>query len=193
MARALADAALQYASAGLRVHPCRPEDKRPLTRWGTAATTEPAIIESWWQRWPDALVAVCTGDALLPGARRPAPDSFLVVVDVDPRSGGVLDEDLAAHTLTADTRSGGWHHWCWSYERLGNAVGLLPGVDIRGRGGYVIAPPSPGWSFRPGSPEVINYLPHPIAAAMQPQRRAAGRSFEPASVERPVAEGGRND
>lgn len=185
------EAALQYAAAGLRVHPCRPEDKRPLTRWSRAATTEPAIIESWWQRWPDALLAVCTGDRLLPGRRAPAPDSRLVVVDIDPRSGGQMDDHLFNYTLTATTRSGGWHHWCWTYEPMGNRVGLLPGIDIRGIGGYVIAPPSPGWAFANDRP--IQILPSPIATAMQYQRRAVGRGFEPASVDNPIGEGGRNN
>lgn len=178
------DAALQYANAGLRVHPCRPEDKRPLTRWGSEATTGGRTIESWWQRWPDALVAVCTGDAFY-------PERFLVVIDIDPRNGGEQDEDLCRHTLTSQTRSGGWHHWCWSYEPVGNRVNLVPGVDIRGEGGYVIAPPSPGWTFLNSAG--IEPLPALVYDELRRPTRRPGRGFEPASTSQPVQEGGRND
>jgi hypothetical protein len=55
-------AALAYARRGVPVFPCERGAKRPLTRNGHwDATTDPRIIERWWQRWPCANVGVPTG------------------------------------------------------------------------------------------------------------------------------------
>jgi hypothetical protein len=99
------------------------------------------MIERWWRRWPDAGVAVRTGGA-----------SGLVVVDVDPRHGGAatvtgLAERFEAFpsTLTVTTGGGGWHWWFFAPGAgIPNAAGgrLGPGVDVRGDGGIVVAPPS---------------------------------------------------
>jgi putative DNA primase/helicase len=174
----LLEEALGYAAIGWRVHPCRADNKRPLTRWGTEATTNEFTIEQMWTRWPDALIAVCTG-------------SGLAVVDVDPRNGGMYDDDLA-RTLTSETRSGGWHHWFTSRSPVANAVGLIPGVDIRGDGGYVIAPPSPGWSWMNDVPMLP--LPRVITDLMEIRRseRRNGPGFEPAAPGT-VGEGYRHD
>src|SRR6516162_5154723 len=77
---ALLDAALSYAERrGWPVFPValvkRQDgklDKKPLVKWGAAATTDAKQIKEWWRRWPNALVGVPTG-------RR----SGLVVLDVD--------------------------------------------------------------------------------------------------------------
>jgi putative DNA primase/helicase len=62
----------------------RAEVERPLTEHGhLAATTDPNQIRTWWDRWPNANVAIVTGKR-----------SGLWVVDVDPEKGG--DEALAA-------------------------------------------------------------------------------------------------
>ena len=64
--------ALAYASRGWPVFPCQPGSKEPATRHGFHdATTDPDQIRSWWQRQPDANLAIATGV--------PGPD----VLDVD--------------------------------------------------------------------------------------------------------------
>ena len=171
------EAAIEYGRAGLRVHPCRESDKRPHTRWSQTATSDPDAIAALWARHPNALVAVCTGGGL-------------VVVD-DDRGLAEPDPELA-HTLTARTRSRGFHSWFWSSERIGNAVGLLPGLDVRGEGGYVIAPATgTGWEWIDAG-ATIAPLPEFIVTAMQKRSTAsrAGRGFDP---EVKVMEGGRND
>ncbi|MER3407680.1 MAG: DNA primase, partial [Nitrososphaera sp.] len=65
--------------------------------------------------------------------------SGLVVLDVDG------NDDVGRpfpDTPTARTRSG--HHWYFAHPggQVPNAVRLLPGLDVRGDGGYVVAPPS---------------------------------------------------
>src|SRR5690349_17712054 len=57
-------AALEYAARGIPVFPCRRETKRPRTPHGFLdATTETAVIERWWRRWPDAMIGMPTGPA----------------------------------------------------------------------------------------------------------------------------------
>lgn len=124
---------------GMHVMPCKPRDKNPLLRtWKEYQTKQPteAEIEDWWTKWPDANVAIITGRGLL-------------VVDLD----GVGAEDLL-HEVgielptnpPAVLTSGGVHAYLRAEQTTKNATRLLGagemGVDIRGDGGYVIAPPS---------------------------------------------------
>lgn len=165
-------AALAYAARGWAVLPCHsPEPtgrcscgrgdcaspaKHPRVARGlTSASTEPGQIECWWRRWPGANVAVRTGAA-----------GGLVVVDVDPRHGGArsLEALVAEHGEVQEagrvaTGGGGWHlYLAHPGGRVPNDAGrrLGPGLDIRGDGGYVLAPPSRHasgvsyhWLFRP--------------------------------------------
>jgi hypothetical protein len=107
----------------------------------TVASIDPATIQGWWRRWPSANLAIRTGAV-----------SGLVVLDVDPAHGG--DESLEA--LVSDhgplppgrivrTGSGGRHfYFAHPGGVIRNDAGrrLGRGLDIRGDGGYVIAPPS---------------------------------------------------
>lgn len=105
------------------------------------ASAERASIDRWWQRWPVANVAVRTGAV-----------SGLVVVDVDPGHGGdaTLAELLERHGplpagALVHTGSGGRHlYFAHPGGVVRNDTGrrLGPGLDVRGDGGYVIAPPS---------------------------------------------------
>jgi hypothetical protein len=120
---------------------CASPAKHPRTRRGLhEATTDQAAIAAWWRRWPNANVAVRTGAA-----------SRLVVVDIDPGHGG--EESLAglvaAHGPLPDTvavhTGGGGRHLYFAHPggTVRNSAGALgPGLDVRGDGGYVLAPPS---------------------------------------------------
>jgi hypothetical protein len=130
--------ALDRAAQGLPVFPCRPDKKPRIKGWPTAATTDPEQIKAWWARWPNANVGIPTGER-----------SGLLVLDVDLDKGGF--ESLEAltsslpDTYTVRTGSGGAHFY-FRYppgSNIRNSASLLaPGVDIRGEGGYVVAPPS---------------------------------------------------
>jgi hypothetical protein len=154
-----AAAALRYAQAGWPVFPVRAGGKVPLTRHGVHdATTQPGRILAWWDRHPDAGIGVATG-----------PASGLLVVDVDAPDGyASLAKLEATHgpldTLEANTPSGGCHLYLWQPggRALGNTAGRLgPGLDTRGRGGYVVAPPS----RRPAGAYAWQADPDPIAPA----------------------------
>ncbi|MFY1693515.1 bifunctional DNA primase/polymerase [Plantactinospora sp. WMMB782] len=146
-------AALEYAAAGIPVLPLhsptgtgcscgRPDCDRPgkHPRWHRSllrrglhdASTRAELIRRWWTRWPDANLALRTGDRF-------------DVCDVDP-PGGVaalraLVRDRRITGPVVRTGSGGWHLYLRP-TGAGNRTGLLPGVDWRGAGGYVVAPPS---------------------------------------------------
>lgn len=130
--------ALSLAKRGLPVFPAGP-DKRPLVKdWQARATADPGAIRRWWRKWPDAMPA-------LPMGRR----SGLAVLDVDRKNGkdGMaalrkLGHDPAALSpVTIATPSGGLHAYFRWPEGMGNsATGLPDGADVRGEGGYVIAP-----------------------------------------------------
>ncbi|MCM3886648.1 bifunctional DNA primase/polymerase [Frankia sp. R82] len=134
-------AALAYARVGWPVHPLQPGGKRPLLPdWPAAATTEPETIRSWWSRWPTANVGIVTGVR-----------SALAVLDIDPRAGGtgsLAELEARVGVLPGSamvvTGSGGAHLY---YRHPGahvtsRAHSLGPGLDVKGDGGQVVAPPS---------------------------------------------------
>lgn len=135
--------ALDLARAGLAIFPVRgagADAKKPCptVRWGDDATTDARAIESWWRRWPDAMPAIHLGR------------SGLLVVDLDRHEGGA--DGLAAWddvnpgvvAPAVDTPSGGRHIYFRQPQGRahGNREGLLKGrgINIRGDGGYVVAP-----------------------------------------------------
>lgn len=124
-------AALSYAARGWAVHPLRARDKLPmLKQWPERASTDPAKIAAWWRRTPTANIGIATGSGLL-------------VLDVDGDEGR---ESLNGHhlppTVTARTGGGGWHYFYQVDGETRNTTNLLPHVDTRGDGGYVVAAPS---------------------------------------------------
>ncbi len=123
---ALLGAALDYASRGWPVFPCRPREKVPATAHGVNdATTDAAQIRAWWARIPDANIGLACGHGL-------------VVVDFD---GDELPD--VPHTLTVSTGRGRHVYLDPGGQRYGNRTKLGGlSVDVRGVGGYVVAPPS---------------------------------------------------
>ncbi len=133
-------AALEYLANGLVPIPVTPDQKQPpLVRWTHYRRHRPtrAQVRRWWERWPEANVAVLTG-----------PLSNLVVLDVDPRNGGL--ESLAAlttqhgpigHRRLVDTPNG-WHFWLTHPGGVVTSHPIAPGLDVKGDGGLVLAPPS---------------------------------------------------
>jgi hypothetical protein len=114
---------------------CSDPGKHPrLAGWKRLASTDPAVVGEWWRRWPQANLGLATG-------RR------FDVLDVDGEQGvealrAVLSIAPTDHPgPVARTGGGGWH-LLYAPTGLGNRVRLLRGVDWRGRGGLVVAPPS---------------------------------------------------
>jgi hypothetical protein len=194
-------AALAYAKRGWSVVPVVPRDKRPLIPWrefqGRIATD--LEIRGWYRRWPEANVAIVTGAV-----------SRLVVLDVDPRHGGddsLRDLERAHRPLPSTIESitgGGGRHVYFRHPGglVRNLVGLAPGIDLRGDGGLVVAPPSIHPSGRGYAWEVSHHpddvdiapLPRWIAARHSARDRPSGHSAEHwrALLREGVPEGRRN-
>lgn len=131
-------AALYYAQEGLHVFPLSPGTKIPHrgTRGCKDATTDEDTIRAWWDRWPDSNVGIATGHVV-------------DVVDIDGAAGqrsradnAALFDSLTVIGTVLTPRPGGMHLYVPANPAVGNGAGLLPSVDYRGRGGYVVAPPS---------------------------------------------------
>jgi len=124
-----------------------------------AATLDPARLAAMVRRVPGGLLAIRTGRA-----------SGLCVIDIDPRNGGQLDRALMTPTATVATGGGGWHLY---YRHPGTpALPALPGtagVDVKGDGGYVAAPPS----VHPGTGQPYRWVGGRGVAEMPPALRAA--------------------
>lgn len=143
------EAALIYAGEGFSVIPlhflnhagnctcgkvdCASPGKHPLTRHGLRdASNDPAQIEKWWQQFPRANIGLCTGTI----------SGGLVVIDFDPRHGGSEDGLNLPESLKVITGNG-HHRWFTSGDQVRNSASKLgQGIDVRGTGGYVVAPPS---------------------------------------------------
>jgi len=207
-------AALAYAQRGWLVVPlhnptqgkcsCRKRDcsspgKHPRTEHGLKdGSKETRQIEQWLTRWPAANIGILTGQS-----------SGLVVVDVDGEDGKASLKALTAthaplpKTLCVKTgRAGvdGKRKGCHYYFRapavaiIRNSAGILgKGLDVRGEGGYVVAPPSlhpSGLLYEWRAPEQpIADLPPWLVAKLAETKT----TIEVAPVQGEViAEGGRN-
>ncbi|MFN8183782.1 MAG: bifunctional DNA primase/polymerase [Candidatus Nanopelagicales bacterium] len=141
----LPHAAMLLAQGGVPVFPCAPGGKTPLKRDGRGfldATTEPRQVRAWWRRSPWANIGIPTGAA-----------SGLVVVDVDmhgPANGMAAFARAAAAGLVegwgllVGTPTGGQHAYFPAIpgvEQRSWQAGDV-GIDFRGDGGYIVAPPS---------------------------------------------------
>lgn len=130
-----------YAKQGLRVFPCWPKAKNPIPQNGCyAATTDPAQLRKWWPDDSNNL-AISTGNGIIVIDLDNAPDNG--------RYGSeIWDEWQREHGQAPDTweclTGGGGRHLYFrcNDERLTVGTNIAPGVDFRGNGGYVIAPPS---------------------------------------------------
>jgi putative DNA primase/helicase len=152
----LVTAALQYAALGLSVVPvhsikddgrctckdgksCTSRGKHPRTARGIRdATRDPAEIESFWAKWPDANIGIATG--------RP---SGIAVIDIDPRNGGLetiehLEADLGALPTTPMAfTGGGGAHLIFNLPAITvRKAAAGPGIDVLGDGCMMVAPPS---------------------------------------------------
>lgn len=138
------DAAIEYAKKGFAVFPLKYRDKVPLTRNGCKdATTDAAQIKSWWQKYPNANIGLATGAV--------SQNVFVIDLDIDEDRGidgyHSLEDWQREHgdfpeTWTAITGRGGYHLYYRGNGKIKNRAGIIDGVDIRGNGGYVVAPPS---------------------------------------------------
>jgi hypothetical protein len=180
-------AALKIAGKGNPVFPCKP-DKSPYTPRGFKdATTNPGLVAAFWKRHPNAKIGMPTGSW---------SDCF--VVDEDrPKAVEELERELP-ETLTIRTPSGGRHFYFKHVDGLTNSRGALPeGIDIRGEGGYVIVPPSEGYTIEVRAP--IADAPDWLLEDLRDEPRISSKSGQPRSPSaipdegEPIYEGARDE
>lgn len=154
-----------YLARGWAVIPIEPGGKRPLVRWEEFQHRLPTEQElhAWFERWPLANIGIVTGMV-----------SRLVVLDIDPRHDGddaliLLEHEHGPlpHSVEALTGGGGRHvYFLHPGKAMRNKVGLATGIDLRGDGGVVVAPPSVHPSGRPYAWEVSHHPDETPLAAM---------------------------
>jgi Virulence-associated protein E/Bifunctional DNA primase/polymerase, N-terminal len=187
--------ALKAAELGLSVFPCG-ADKKPLVKWRDESTTDPKQIHQWWTQWSNPLPGIDLAK------------SGLLVLDGDRHANGngIVEQDgvaalehlFAEHEIDPAsvpavlTPSDGRHRYFRQPEGepLGNSEGELRGrgINVRGAGGYVIAPGAQlpdgrRYAWDKATPNIftalregtIIVLPPPIAKAL----RNGSRSDEP--------------
>lgn len=138
-----AAAALLVTANRWPVLPLEPGGKRPLGRLVVHglhdATLSAVRVQQWWAARPDANVGVATGQK-----------AGIVVIDVDGEVGMKTFHRLrekhgpCGNPAWVQTGSGGWHaYYAHPGQQVPNSAGRLgAGLDVRGDGGYVVAPPS---------------------------------------------------
>lgn len=155
MVETLLNAAKQYSDRGWKIFPlhsmsnascscsnvkCGSAAKHPrIKEWQNNCSSDPSVIDNWWKNWPDANIGLATGNA-----------SGFFVLDVDLHHGGkesmqelVKRYGSLPKTLASNTWDGGYHLFFKSPAfKVANRVNILPGIDVRGGGGFIIAPPS---------------------------------------------------
>jgi hypothetical protein len=190
-------AALAYGRRGWRVLPAAGKVPQ-LASWPTQATGDEATVRRWWRKWPTADLGIATGAGLL-------------VLDVDPRHGGdasLVDLERQHGPLPETPRvltGGGGAHFYFAVDRsIRSRTGLAPGIDLRGDGGFVVAPPSlhangRRYAWEPGaSPNDVPLAPLPVWLLERLRAdRPSGISRPPdewaALVRAPIAAGTRNN
>lgn len=144
-----ADLIRSYAKAGIHVNPvyvsegkAGKKDVRPVGKWRDTSSASAADVQAWFGaggEHEDASVLIDCGK------------SRLVVIDPDGPEGIANWEALGAPQTPARVRTpgGGRHDYYREHERhvIGNDQDgkIAPHVDVRGVGGFVIAPPSVDW------------------------------------------------
>ena len=126
-------------AVGFRVFPCEPNGKKPACMWQQEASADPTVICEWFKTNPDMNYGV-------------AMDDKHFVLDLDckngkdgkerPRLAGNVQRRLA-NFLRVGTPNGGYHVYLTG--SAANSVGkkeLGGGIDVRGKGGYVLGPGS---------------------------------------------------
>lgn len=136
---ALKSAAEWYAANGIAVFRLQPRDKKPFpgSRGFKDATTNLAQVRAWWTATPNANIGIPTGQ------------HGFDVIDIDPPAGplsllDLRDADVVPEVIGKVITPRCGDHLYVRASGDGNTSGLLPGIDYRGRGGYVVAPPSIG-------------------------------------------------
>jgi hypothetical protein len=201
-ANPLLAAALEYAARGwavLPLHsirngectcnhrkPCK-AGKHPRVAHGlSSASADPKVVASWWERWPDANIAIVAG--------------ALAILDVDVKTNGpaklaalVAQYGPLPTTRTARSGGGGWHYYFQAPPGVAKWECAGGGLELRTGSHYVLGPPSTHLSGSPytwESEATLAPLP-PWLYTAPTSGNSAGPKAEP-KIDEPIPEGTRN-
>lgn len=148
MAQTIGEEAVKYATVyNWPIFPLIPGQKEPLGRLAPhgfqSAVVKQSTVEKWWEEEPQAGIGAATG---------PVSGIFVVDADIKKKAGGdvswkrwIEEYGDIPLTPTAETPSGGRHYY-FQYPTdidVSSSVGTVAkGIDVRGKGGYVVLPPS---------------------------------------------------
>lgn len=119
---------------------CTHVGKHPRIRdFQHGATTDEGQIETWWAGWPEANIGILAGK-----------EGGMVVVDVDGREGEesleLRESEWGTLPSTLEASTGKGRHLYFTVDgeaEIRNSAGTLgKGLDVRGKGGYVVGPGS---------------------------------------------------
>lgn len=135
--------ALYYLEHGWSIIPIKAGEKTPLIPTWLEFQKRQATkdeVTKWFTDWPDANLAIIVGQI-----------SGLLVIDIDDPIEG--EKSFRKYfgdvkTLTVKTPRGTHYYFKHPGDReINNAIRAAPGLDIKGDGGYVLAPPSVGYTW----------------------------------------------
>lgn len=129
--------ALNYAQNHFKIFPLNVNSKseQVLKSWKSEATNDLQQVQNWWNHNPSYNIGLKTGNGL-------------IVIDVDCKKGKNGMEQLKPFLATfpktkvAKTCNDGYHFYYKVDREVRNSIALMEGIDVRGDGGYVLAPPS---------------------------------------------------
>jgi hypothetical protein len=137
----LATSAEFYAALGIAVFRLGPRDKKPPkgSRGFKDASVDIEVVRRWWRLRPDANIGVATG-----------PNAGFWVLDLDgPAAEAALQALVDIHgplPATVEQATGNGRHLCFRWDARfpirNSASKIGPHIDVRGDGGYIVAPPS---------------------------------------------------
>lgn len=204
------DQAIQYGERGYKVLPlypigpngnctcsrtdaCSSPGKHPFTPLVSSgvkdATDDPEIIDQWWNEYSMAGIGIATGKR-----------SGIVAVDVDGDQGenswGELINGTQINTPVSKTGNGKHILFKAPDQEVKNRTGIKQKIDVRGDGGYIVAPPTEHHSGQQYqwhiSPDEIDPQPLPGAIKKLLKEPSNGDQNQNTSVEKTIEEGVRN-
>ncbi len=132
--------ALNYYNKGMCILPVIPNQKRPiLNQWRQYITNRPSIeeTENWFSTYNNCGIGMVTGRV-----------SGYIVLDIENKYKGDVNQLLSQYPtkLVAKSGSGGYHFY-YKYPKdydkpIKNRVQIMPNIDIRADGGFIVLPPT---------------------------------------------------
>ena len=199
----LGKAAVWYVEHGFGVFPVEVGGKTPATSGGLKDWTDNAEdVAELWRRYPNLNIGIVCG----------TPSRGLLVLDLDEHAEGASgyeslrewereNGDLPA-TCTACTGGGGYHMLYRASGTVHPSACPELGIDVRGEGSYIVAPPSvhssgrryewetPPWEMEPAEADARVMA---LVSHVRPAKETAAGEYAPMACPEAVGEGGRND